>query len=677
MLIAVVHILGRVLAIVPEVLLRMFAAFAGTLLYLLSGKRRRAALGNLYHAYPDRSEQRRRRVLRKSCRKLVEIGLFVIVSPHMSERRLRRAFTLSEAMRSHWQKESVAKDGGPGPVVALVPHISLFEALALLPMLNDAPLPVATVYRPLKQRAVEAWVLKTRQRFGMRMISRKEGLGATSHFLNKGGVVAVLFDQNAGGVGLLTTLYGRLCSTSELPGILASRHAANVYVVWAQSTGFWRATIHCHPLGAAPKDPAQLCFRSNAWLENALAQDEELCSQWLWLHNRWRTQDSPRHRFGIVHRRIALDEEMAWRGLDALPRRTHYWIRMPNWLGDVIMVLPLLRAMRRGRPDGFFTLLAAPHFIPLLEALGVADACLPLPKKGAGGYWKTFLQWRGRYADVQVLFTNSQRSDIEARLINAPQRFGIARKGKPRPLLTNTWQVPADLDEAALHQTLLWQRFLCHYGLTEEPDFSPLAIDVKATPFAFAPNADVALGDAASDNSEAATNANATGIASLRGKVIGLVCGTENTPAKRWPVNRWRELISELIGQGARCVLFGTRNDAAITTQVADGFAPQQVLDRAGKTDLLNYAGELKACDLLITNDTGGMHLANAIGVPVLVIFGPTNPVRTGPIFDAPAVCLQPPGCPPQGGAAIEGVTTAAVLEATQALFAGASAAST
>lgn len=698
MLIVVIQILGWLLAVLPQSLLRGISWVLGNLLYLFGGRRRHVALGSLYHAYPERSAKWRAGILKESCCQLIEMALFVAASPHMGERRLRAAFRLSDTLRENWQREATARDGQPAAVVALVPHTSLFEALTLLPMLNDAPLPVGTLYRPLNQPAVERWVLRTRQRFGMRMLSRKKGLTTANRFLAKGGAVAVLFDQNAGTPGLLTTLYGRLCSTTELPGILAARNEANVCIVWANRTGFWQAQIECHPLGRAPQSPSELCFRSNAWLEDTLRNDASLCAQWLWLHDRWRTQDAPAQRFSINHRRNALEEEMRWRGLDALPRGTHYWVRLPNWLGDVIMALPLLRAMRRGRPDGYFTLLAAPHFIPLLEALDVADRCLPLPKKGEKGYWKTFWQWRGQYPHVQVLFTNSQRGDIEARLIGAPQRFGIVRHGKPRPLLTDAWRLPADLDEAALHQTHLWQRFLNHFGLKEAPDYSPLGIGQKAEPFPFAADGSqvadgsVAIGTAGNAGGGAANGAGdiaasstasttctegetstacAGTAAALRGRTVGFVCGTENTPEKRWPIERWRELLAVLTAQGVRCVLFGTRNDAAITAQVAQGCMPQQVLDRAGKTDLLNYAAELQACDLLITNDTGGMHLANALGVPVVVIFGPTNPVRTGPIFDAPAVCLQPPGCPPQGGAPITGVTTAAVMEAAEALLAG------
>ena len=76
---------------------------------------------------------------------------------------------------------------------------------------------------------------------------------------------------------------------------------------------------------------------------------------------------------------------------------------------------------------------------------------------------------------------------------------------------------------------------------------------------------------------------------------------------------------------------------------------------------------QIARCAVLACNDTGGMHLANMLGVPVVAVFGPTNPVRTGPVFEARAAVLQPPGCPATGGADIAGVTaervTAAVIE--------------
>ncbi len=81
-------------------------------------------------------------------------------------------------------------------------------------------------------------------------------------------------------------------------------------------------------------------------------------------------------------------------------------------------------------------------------------------------------------------------------------------------------------------------------------------------------------------------------------------------------------------------------------------------------------ARELAGCRALVTNDTGGMHLANAMGIPLLGLFGPTNPVRTGPIFAGSTHILQPPGCPPRGGWSLAALPPESVASALRQVLA-------
>ena len=118
-----------------------------------------------------------------------------------------------------------------------------------------------------------------------------------------------------------------------------------------------------------------------------------------------------------------------------------------------------------------------------------------------------------------------------------------------------------------------------------------------------------------------------------------------------------------------RFVLFGTAADAALTREVAAEFPGGRVTDVAGRTDLRAFAAQLRECRLLVTNDTGGMHLANALGVPVVALFGPTNPVRTGPVFEAPRVILQAPGSLPTGGGHLGDLKAETVLAAVRPLL--------
>lgn len=123
----------------------------------------------------------------------------------------------------------------------------------------------------------------------------------------------------------------------------------------------------------------------------------------------------------------------------------------------------------------------------------------------------------------------------------------------------------------------------------------------------------------------------------------------------------WRALIESLPGENF--LLFGTANDAPITAAVAAGFG-ERVENLAGRTSLADYGARLRGCRRLVTNDTGGMHLANVLGVPLIALFGPTNPLRTGPVFAAPVIILQPPGCAPAGGSPLAEIAAATVVAA-------------
>jgi heptosyltransferase-2 len=291
----------------------------------------------------------------------------------------------------------------------------------------------------------------------------------------------------------------------------------------------------------------------------------------------------------------------------------------------------LLRALRVSRPDAEITLLAKHAFVPLLETWKIADRLRPLPPQRFG-YFSHFWRMRAEFPDVWVLFTNSVRGDLEAWLSGCRQRFGIVRRGKSRPLLSHAYRVPVDFDERQHHQLELWEAFFRRFGLNV-----PLAREPMALPASSGPE-------------------------------IGLICGSENNPEKRWPVAHWRALIEALPSE--RFVLFGTANDAAITAKVQAGLDSTRVADLAGKTDLPTYVSRLSHCRLLVTNDTGGMHLANALGVPLIALFGPTNPIRTGPVFNAPVRILQPAGCPREGGADLSDLTVDRVLSVVNELLA-------
>lgn len=624
--------LGLFFAYAPTFVAQGFAYIIGTFIYYFFPTRRRMMHANLYYCFPDKSEKWRKHIAIESCRRMVEMGLFIVASPFLSKNRIKKRLELSNSAKDFLKKST----DNEKPYLFLVPHFSLTESIALYRACqtkeNDKR-EIGVIFRPLNNKSLDQWIKKTRERFGLKLLSRREGFSEAINILKRNGTVGILFDQNAGDPGILGTFFERLASTTQLPDLLANKtHSAN-YITYTERKGFWKAKIHAEKLPNIQETPLRIS--ANNWLENKLKENDNFCSDWLWYHHRWRTQCAFYKRFRIDAKKMDID-------LKNLKPKTQFWFRLPNWLGDVIMTLPLLKAVKKGRPDAHITLLAQKPLIPLLEKLKIADQYIALPPKN----WKYFFPfWKLRklYPDMHFLFTNSERGDLEALIIGAPQRFGMERPKKKRYLLTHTWKMPQNFDETLNHQTYTWNYCLSHFGLRQEPDLSPfinLSPVQSPTTAAYPPT-------------------------------IGLICGTENNPQKRWPVESWKALIELIIRNYPqyKIHLYGTANDKAITQQVAKDFDDAVVLDLAGRTDLIKFAEGLTRCKVVICNDTGGMHLANALGTPVVAIFGPTNPIRTGPIFDTKKIILQPDECPPTGGLPIKNVTVPQVFQAMEKLI--------
>jgi len=628
-----IKLLGWILARTPEPILASVAAGLGTLIFTALPRRRRVVLSNLVHAYPQRSPSDIKRLGRQSCQRLVETALLSLASPFLGNLRLLKIACAGPGVEAML----VERRASPRPTVLASAHLAYWETQTWLGLLSRTPIgDFGVIYRPLDNPRADAFVRQTRERFGMRLLSRKEGFAQALKILRNQGCIGVLFDQNAGLQGALTTLFERVCSTTELPGILAQKFEAEVRIIFAVRRAFWRVELRIETLrhdGSAEGVTIGL----NRWLEDKLSTDPNLCASWLWSHDRWRNQDMPRSRLSFAAKRNLLDEEIKMRGWLELPRRTRVFIRLPNWLGDVVMALPLIRALRTSRPDAEITLIGKAQFRPLFELTGLNfEHYQPLPERGFR-YWFTFRNLRHRYPDFYLLLTHSLRGDLEAWLTGCRQRFGIERPGRRRPLLSHVYRVPESGPLKPSHQIAEWQAFFEEFGLKTAIDRHP-----------FARTQPVAPGGPPH---------------------IGLIAGSENNPAKRWPVSHWRAIIDML--PNVRFSLFGTLSDRRITDEIAADFPPDHVENLAGRTDLLAFGRALQACHLLISNDTGGMHLANALGVPIIGLFGPTNPVRTGPVFNGPVVVLQPPGCPATGGANLIELEPKIVLDSVHHLLPG------
>ena len=149
---------------------------------------------------------------------------------------------------------------------------------------------------------------------------------------------------------------------------------------------------------------------------------------------------------------------------------------------------------------------------------------------------------------------------------------------------------------------------------------------------------------------------------------IGIIPGSSNDPSKRWALHNWISLIKRILVEPGEfeIFLYGSREDNLISAPIIEKVNSSKIFNLTGKTSLCDFASELKSCSLLIGNDSGGMHLANSLSIPVIFLYGPTNPLITGPFYDSAKSILQPVGCPPSGGYSISDISVDEVLAETR-----------
>ena len=594
--------LGLILNFVPETIARGLCRFFGLLLYCIYRPRRKILLKNLYIAFPERSEAWRRQLARVNCARWVETVWLFLCASRWHPSRVKKHLSLSSSFKN-WIEQLNQQSRA---TVLLIPHLNLMELMTQVPCLFEKFPRTGIVYRPFKNAALEHWVRKTRERFGIQLLSRKSGLQTVETLLTNKGLVGFLFDQSTGDVGCLTTFMERLASSTPLPGIYAEKFQTDIAVVYVKRTGFCRAELCVEEL-AVEKKAIPITLAADRWLEKKLRTDATFYENWLWLHRRWKTQEDPKRRFRIEQKRNCLPETCKTYGWEQLPKRTDVWIRLPRWLGDCVMSYPAVAAVRQARPDFYLHAVVTENLAGLVQRHFPVDHVVTLPKPSGLSYFRPFLAIRKRYPDVWLNFPNSQRTDIEAFCSGATQSFGI-QKTHRRFLLTHTIRMQPETDE---HQVHFWYRFLRNFGLnvplSKEPFFEPKKFTTVTA--------------------------------------FGCFVGSANTPAKRWPTEHWRQLIGKLLqtSPNAQCVLLGSASDRPLCETVAETLSPERIQISAGKTAVAELETQLRTLDFVISADSGGLHLSNSLGLPTVALFGFTNPSYSKPFFDAPTLVLQSP----------------------------------
>lgn len=297
----------------------------------------------------------------------------------------------------------------------------------------------------------------------------------------------------------------------------------------------------------------------------------------------------------------------------------------PNWLGDAVMALPALADLRRHNGGAHLTIAARPAVAPLFTMVPGVDDIVSLP---GGGGLRALTGWRadahvlaaGSF-ETAVLLPNSFATALVASRAGIPNRWGYATDWRGR-LLTRAVPKP----RAPVHQAGYYQALTTALGAPPGPLFAEVR-----------PDADHARGllrEIGLDPDE---------------PFVVFAPGAAYGRAKQWLPARYAELAGLIVNErGWNVLMVGSNADRATGEDIgsrmtATGSRLNRLVDICGRTDLRALAGVLAAARAVVSNDSGAMHLAGAVGARVVAVFGATDERRTSPLAsgpDAPAPAI-------------------------------------
>jgi heptosyltransferase-2 len=307
-------------------------------------------------------------------------------------------------------------------------------------------------------------------------------------------------------------------------------------------------------------------------------------------------------------------------------------IRATNWVGDAIMALPALRAVRGRFPDAQIAILALPYVADIYRDQQICNCRIVYDRRGAhatfSGRERLAAELRAKKFDVALLLQNAFDAAWLAWRAGIPQRIGYARDARTF-LLTKSVAVPQS-DEIPRHEKFYYLELLRRAGwLDSLPDEPFIRLNVPEQNRRHAAEFLLASG----------ARPHATRIAVGAGASYG--------SAKCWPPDRFAEVLNRLQPQiDADVILFGTAAEASVSAAIASGMR-RPPIDLTGKTAIADLPALLSQCHLFLGNDSGAMHVAAAVGLPVVAVFGPTDPYDTAPVTPRCTIVQQKPYCSP------------------------------
>ncbi len=632
------RVVETLLKLLPLETCCVIGEIAGWIFYLSSPSYRRLVYRNVCIAFEgELGKKELQSIARKH---FVRLGCNIVSSIKIA---MMPASEIEERVTYEGLEHLNAATANGRGMIAAVSHFGNWELLAQLPKLFPTP-DRATMFQSLGNPFVNKHVVQSRSKTGITLFDRDEGIFGPLKYIREGGGVAILFDQHAGDSGTWVPLFGRLASTTRLPALMAIKSKVALIAIAVHTTerGRWRVVIRPpiepdEPVPSGSNRAAYLTLRLNQAIEQLIRLAP---AEWFWVHNRWKTPN-PDFLLGARKRDLlALDtslEDEAQATASAKMKPFRLLVRSPNPLGDACMAIPAVRAMkRRSRPDLELTVLCRENLRPVWERVSEVDRVITIGKNSFGSVGRVYaaecaIRKSAVRFDAAVLLPNSLSSAVECKLAGIPRIVGD--RGHSRSWLLNQIVPAREIGGSAEHHANFYLNIAAHCG----------AYIGTRDPF---PVTDLAVVD--SDRPAADNNS------SVGPRVIGLCPGAEYGDAKRWPLEEYAKAVLAVAEgykddseAGCQFHIFGSPNEAELGAQLAEQIATVSPTNRVGQTSIDELCDALTACDVVLTNDTGTMHLAAALGTPTVAIFGSTEPALTAPLGTGHTVIRRHVECSP------------------------------
>jgi heptosyltransferase II len=349
-------------------------------------------------------------------------------------------------------------------------------------------------------------------------------------------------------------------------------------------------------------------------------------------------------------------------------------IRVPNWVGDAVMAEPALRHLRRLFKDAQITFVARPWVAGLFEGENLHDEIIPVAeatgfKQTSQKFFKEIQLLKRQAFDVAVLLTNSFGTALTARLAGIANVVGYATDARGTLLHK---AIPFEKDYKTRHQVSYYLNIALELegGLRRgaEPGVEPRQPQLQASAESLSRMQSllaargIEVGSRESDikkqesgvrsqKSEVANSGSLVQIrnpqSAIRNRLVALNPGATNSRAKQWLAERFAATADALAERdGFQSVIVGAAGDRQVAEQVA-GLMRTPVANLAGQTSIAELKAVLAFSSLVISNDTGAAHVSAALGVPTVVVFGPTEDFATRPLAELAAVVRKDVDCSP------------------------------